>query len=115
MNGVFGNNISYLIVLLTRGPEGIAPVIKNDVILFELYLGVTHKYKNQKKSEISDLGRGEGAWGSGGLKISDFFLKKNYKIIKCSKLPKTQNKPIKVFFFNFRRGWSELRKISTGS
>ena len=36
------------------------------------------------------------------------------KNIKCSKLPKTQNKPIKVFF-NFSRGRSELRKISTGS
>ena len=33
-------------------------------------LGVTHKYKNQKKSEISDLGGGEGG-GSAGLKISD--------------------------------------------
>ena len=29
-------------------------------------------------------------------------------------MPKTQNKPIKVFF-NFSRGRSELRKISTGS
>ena len=43
-----------------------------------------------------------------------FFLRKNKKNIKCSKLPETQNKLIKVFF-NFSRGRSELRKISMGS
>ena len=48
-------------------------------------LGMTHKYKSQKKSKISDLGGG-----------SD--LKKIIKNIKCSKLHKTQNKLIKFFF-----------------
>ena len=60
--------------------------------------------KIPKKSEISDFG-GEGVRR---LKISDFFLKN----VKLSKLPKTQNKPIKVFF-KFSRGRSELRKFQT--
>ena len=37
-----------------------------------LYLGVTHKYKNQKKSEISDLG-GEGG-GEGVRRAENFWL-----------------------------------------
>ena len=55
--------------------------------------------------------------GHPGVKIPPFLTfkkKKIKKITKCSKLPKTQNKLIKVVF-NFRRGWSELRKISTDS
>ena len=46
-----------------------------------LSLGLTHKYKNQKKSEISDLG-GEGG-GEGVRRAENFwlFLKKKFKKI----------------------------------
>ena len=50
-----------------------------------MVLGVTHKYKNQKKSEISDLG-GEGG-GPAGWKFLTFYLKfflKNYKMLQIA-------------------------------
>ena len=61
--------------------------VKNFVIkpwFCHSYKGVTHKYKNQKKSEISDLGGGEGVRRAENFWL---FLKNfltNYKMLQIA-------------------------------